>query len=145
MRETLRSFLVALAVLSGVVLGTPATAGMVSTPAPSPGERQAALDRAAVGVPGASGSLRSLPTAELLLLAALPESQRKAGNDALVALVVIAAIVLFVGLIITVVIIDRVRRHRRHFGADIAPGPGSRSPFRPPSVYNPVTPGWCRA
>lgn len=123
MRETLRAFLVALAVLSGMVAETPATAGMVSTPAPSPGERQAALDRAARGAPGAADSLKALPTADLLLLAALPESRLRAANDALIALAILAGVILFVGLIITIVIIDRVRRHRRHFPAEVEPGP----------------------
>ncbi|MCC6741824.1 MAG: hypothetical protein IT452_22585 [Planctomycetia bacterium] len=123
MGDTLRAFLVALAVLSGMLVETPATAGMVGTPAVPPEERQAALDRAANGVPGAAESLKALPAADLFLLAALPESQRRAANDAVVALLVIAAIVLFIGLIVTVIIIDRVRRHRRHLGGQADPEP----------------------
>ncbi len=127
MRSAISAFLVTLAVLTNLLIVIPAQAGMVSTPRPQPAEREAALERAARGLPGLESALRVLPTSDLLLLAGLPASQLRASNDALVALLVIGCVVVFVALIIVIVIIDRVRRHRRHLGAELEPAPAART------------------
>ncbi len=127
MRKAIRAFLVGLGVFSNFVITTPVVAGMVATPSPEPAEREAALDGAARNLPGAGEALQALPTADLLLLAGLPESRLHASNDALVALLVIGCVVVFVSLVVVIIIIDRVRRHRRHFGGELEPAPAART------------------
>ena len=111
MREMLRTFLTALAVLSLGICGNPAAADRASAEA-----REAALARVGERLPGAAENLRGLPTAELLLLANAPESVLHACNDALVALIVIACVLITVSAIVTIVIISKVQRAHRHFG-----------------------------
>lgn len=127
MRVTLGTFLVALAVVTNLLLQVPVEAGMVATPCPDRADREAALDLAARNLPGAGATLQALPTADLLLLAGLPESRVHASNDALVALLVIGCVVVFVSLVVVIIIIDRVRRHRRHFGGELEPAPAART------------------
>ncbi|MCC6741823.1 MAG: hypothetical protein IT452_22580 [Planctomycetia bacterium] len=90
MKSVLRAFLPALALLSLLVFGNPAAAGMVSTPVPAAGEdqgREAALallkSRVEEGggmTPEAQSSLERLPTGELLALSAALQAAEHAGH-----------------------------------------------------------------
>jgi len=130
----LRSFLTALALLSLQVFCSPAAAGMIATPAADreSGEaREAALSRAAARLPGEAAGLRDLPTAERLLLANAPEAALHASNDAIIALAIVAGIVLFVAMVITLVIISKVQHFHRHFGGDRSDDRASLTPECP--------------
>lgn len=89
--------LAALAVVSMLVFGTPAGAGMVATPKA-----------------GAEETRREA-------LAALPEAALHAGTDAVVAVVVIVCVVAFVALVVTVVIISKIEHFHRHFHSPAPP------------------------
>ncbi|MEK7469027.1 MAG: hypothetical protein AAB074_16760 [Planctomycetota bacterium] len=123
MRESLRAFLVAASVLVQLLIATPAGAGMIATPRPRPEEREAALQGAALRIPGDAEVLRGLPTAELLLLANAPEAFLHGANDALIALLIVVLVLSFVAMIIVIVIISRVQRHKRHFHGEREEGP----------------------